>query len=129
VTDIPNITALRDGTEVRTQPIAYLVSAWPEDLAEHSDASTWCLTVRYRGGGLWGVHRGDGPSGPSLSASGEWSYGRADDENPDEWRAQHRFPLDRALALAREIAPKIRMVGMTTLECIAWHREHEGRDD
>ena len=126
--DVPNITVLRDGTEVRTQPITYLVSAWPEDLADNPDASTWCLTVRSWGGGLWGVHRGDGSSGPSLSASGEWSFGRADDESLDEWRAMHRFPLDRALALAREFAPKIRMVGTTTLECIAWHKQR-GADD
>lgn len=39
-----------------------------------------------------------------------------------EWRARHRFPLEKALELAREMAPKVQVNGLTTLECIEQHR-------
>lgn len=97
-------------SEIRTQVTSYLVTAWPEDLADNPDALTWCVTVE-RIGGEWAVLRGDGPGGPWLSPDGEWTYG------------PHRYPLEQALEMAREMAPKVRFNGLTTLECIAWHRE------
>ena len=112
MTDMPNVT-VRDGAEIRTEVTSYLVTAWPEDLAGNPDASSWCVTVERRGDGEWAVLRGDGSGGPRLSPVGEWTYDR------------HRYPLERALELAREMAPKVRIMGMTTLECIAWHRQQE----
>ena len=111
--------------EVRILPVSYLVTAWPEDLADNADAATWCITVEYRGHGLWAVLRGSGHRSPCLSTDGRWSYEHIPSERTDEWRAKHRFPLERALELAREMAPKVLINGMSAWECIIWHRERQ----
>lgn len=113
---------------VRVEPVEYLVTAWPEDLAANPDAASWCVTVSRRAPGLFGVFRGVGGK-QCLGVDGEWDYEPGSDERSDDWKSAHRFPLDEALELAREWAPKVSMMGRTALECIAWHRKQEAADE
>jgi hypothetical protein len=114
-------------SEVRTIPTSYLVTAWPEGEDDHPDAHHWCVTVQYRGPGKWAVLQGDSGSKFCLGTDGEWDYEPSPSNREDDWLATHRFDLERALELAREHAPKIRINNFTTLDCIAWHREREAQ--
>lgn len=114
---------MADDGSVRTVAASYTVTAWPEGMADCPDAAAWCVTVEARGRGLWAVVRGTGYGAPCLDSDGNWAYEPIPPGRDDEWRARHRFPLERALELAREIAPRLEVNGMTTLERIALHRE------
>lgn len=104
---------------VRIFPRAYLVTIWPDDLMNNPDSGSFCLYVAYRAPGRWGVFRGSPDGGASLGADGTWSFNT---EDSDEWRDKYRFPLDEALGLALREAPRVRIMGMTAQECVAWHR-------
>lgn len=103
-------------TEVRVEPTRYIVTCWPEDMQDHPNADTWSITVMERGRGLWGVFMGQGEGlSRRLDIDGEWDF--PDREAPD-FRDRYLFPLGLALQLAREAAPKIRIMGVTALEII-----------
>jgi hypothetical protein len=63
-------------TEVYVRPREYQLTIWPEGMQDEIDAGTWCLTVAYRGGGLWAVFRGQGNGGPCFGRDGSLSFGR-----------------------------------------------------
>ena len=91
---------------------------WPEDIADNIDAAVWCVTVEARGHGLWGVYRGTGSGAPCWGEHG-WGYEPLPSSRTDEWRATHRYTLERALEIARELAPKVTLNGLTALEAVA----------
>ena len=109
--------------EVRVLTRSYEVTIWPDDLADDTDASLWCLSVYYRGAGRWSVSRGSGDGGPSLGRDGTWSFDKPrfieDDAEREAWYANYRFTEQDAIDLAREWAPKIRVCGKTAAEVVA----------
>ena len=104
--------------EVYARPTRYEVSVWPDEI-ECMDSDTWKLAVEYRGEGKWAVSR----SRQCLGADGRWDWEPLPSSREDDWLAQHRFPLDAALDLARKHAPGVTINGMTALEVLARHRE------
>lgn len=118
---------LPDGTEIRTEAVAYTVSAWPQDLADDPERGHWTCRVAHRGRGLWAVVRGDADGGPVLDSSGRWDFEPIPSEREDDWLQAHRFPLERALELAREACTGIVVNGMNVA---AWKRARgAGRHD
>ena len=95
-------------------PTVYTVTCLPEHV---EDASSWSLTVEYRGRGLWAVKR----HSHNLARSGEWDYEHIPAEREDEWLAEHRFPLEEALELAKQAAPDVIVNGLTPADLLAWH--------
>lgn len=94
------------------RPTGYSVSCLPEgDVNEH----LFAIDVAYRGRGLWAVvrHR------ECLGANGAWSWELLPSSREDEWLESHRFPLDKALELAKAAAPHITVNGHTVAEALA----------
>lgn len=96
------------------EPTAYTVTCLNEEV---EGAHAWALTVEYRGRGSWAVKR----NVFCLSRAGEWDYEMRPSEREDEWLAEHRFPLDEALELAKQAAPHVIVNGMTPADLLAWH--------
>lgn len=90
----------------------YVVNCVPED---DINAPAFEITVAYRGRGLWAVKR----HSFCLGTSGAWDYEFIPSGREDEWLAEHRFPLDRALHLARAAAPNVVVNGHTVTEALA----------
>jgi hypothetical protein len=99
------------------------VTIWPEGLISRPesamDADTWKVTVEYRGNDLFAVCM---PVRKCLGRDGTWDYEVRPSEREDDWLAAHRFPLDEALDLARQWAPRIKLNGMTAAEVLARHQ-------
>jgi hypothetical protein len=90
----------------------FVVNCLPED---DINAPAFEIKVVYRGRDLWAVKR----YSSCLSSSGEWDYEHIPSEREDEWLATHRFPLARALELARAAAPDVTVNGHTVTEALA----------
>lgn len=107
---------------VYTRPAVYDVTVWPQEMADSPescmDADTWKVTVEKRGLGTWAVCR----MGSCLGISGEWDREPTPSSRDDDWLEDHRFPLETALDLAREHAPKVRINGITATEIVERHR-------
>lgn len=58
------------------------------------------ITVKYRGGDLWGVFRG----GQCLSTSGKWDWEPLPSARTKNWITNHRFSESDALAAALKLA-------------------------
>ena len=78
----------------------YTVSMLPED---DINAGAFDITVAYRGHDLWAVSR----SRRCLGRDGTWDWEPIPSERDDEWLAEHRFPEQEALRLAKEQAPLV----------------------
>jgi hypothetical protein len=104
--------------EIYVRATAYEVSVFPD---EFEDASTWTLSVEYRGADRWAVLMRAG-SRTCLNRDGEWAWEISPSERTDEWLAQHRFSLDEALDLARRHAPGVTMNSLTAVEVLERHR-------
>lgn len=89
----------------------YVVSVLPFDHEEHP---YWTVDVQRRSKDRWAVVR----NGRVLNADGLWSGETQDDRDDDEWLAAHRFDLDTALSLARQVAPTLRSNGLSVLEVL-----------
>lgn len=109
--------------DIRQVVTEYLVTAWPEDMADIPDARHWCVTVVSRGHGKWAVLEGRSGSRYCLGTDGEWDLEPSPSNREAGWLATHRFDLERALELAREMAPKITINGKTTLDAIEFCRQ------
>jgi hypothetical protein len=106
--------------EIRVLPRIYEVTAWPEELAEESDADVFCVMVWHAGKGQYCLSRGMGYPpwhGLLLLTTGEWGAGKP-----------ARMTLDEALAEAEFWAPHIMVNGWTAAQCIAWHQAGCPRD-
>lgn len=98
--------------EPTVQVTEYTVSVLPED---DVNASSYAITVAYRGRGLWAVSR----HRQCLGKDGEWDWESLPSERTDEWLAEHRFDVDTALRLAKEAAPHIVVNGFTVADVLA----------
>jgi hypothetical protein len=107
-------------TEVREIPECYTVTIWPEG-TECGHAAMWCLTVAYRGRGLWVVLRGGEGSRVCLAADGQWDIEPNPSSRDDVWLADHRFDKETAFKLARRLAPHITVNGCTVTEAMTEH--------
>lgn len=98
--------------EPAVRTTAYAVSCVPED-----NINAWHFTVKveYRGRGLWAVTDGIG----CFNIDGDRSYESTTSERRDEWLAEHRFELDTALALAKRVAPLLRVNGYSVADVLA----------
>lgn len=101
-------------------PIAYAVSCLPLD---DINASNFTIYVRRRALNSWAVLLRDTWC---LSREGTWHTEPIPSERTDEWKAQHRFPLEEALRLAREMAPKIEVGKWTVTDALARAKEAPG---
>ncbi len=108
-------------TEPRTTVTSYEVSIWPEDCT-CLDSAIWCCSVVYQGYGNWSVRRGSSSNAPCLGSDGRWHYERLPSSRTSEELARDRFPLEEALKLAREMAPKVTVNGATSEEALARHQ-------
>jgi hypothetical protein len=109
-------------TGVRATVTSYEVSIWPEDCSG-MDSAMYCCSVAYAGYGNWSVQRGSASSGaPVLGTDGKWHYERLPSDRTRKELAGHRFDLETALALAREMAPKVTLNGLTAEQALARHQ-------
>lgn len=92
------------------QVTEYTVSLLPEG----PDASSYEITVSYRGRGLWAVAR----HRMCLGGDGEWDWESLPSERAEEWLLAHRFDLDTALRLAKEAAPGIVVNGRSAVDAV-----------
>lgn len=95
------------------RPTTYTVTCLPEDELE---ASSWALTVEWRGRGLWAVKHGSF----CLSRTFEWDYEMRPSAREDEWLRAHRFTLEEALDYAKRAAPQVIVNGFTPADLLAW---------
>ena len=109
-------------TEPRVTVISYEVSIWPEDCSG-MDSAVYCCSVVYSGYGNWTVRRGSASSdAPVLGTDGQWHRERLPSERTKEELAAHRFDLETALKLAREMAPRVTVNGLTAVQALARHQ-------
>lgn len=89
----------------------YTVCALPP---EHPEHQTFAIRVAWRGSmdpdrldRCWAVcwH------GRCINVSREWDYEPSPSNRTDAWIKRHRFTLDKALALARAVAPEVSVNG------------------
>lgn len=73
------------------------------------DWHCFALTVRWTGEDRYAVVRHQ----QAMAADGSWAWQTADNRSSEEWLAEHRFDLERALALAHQYAPEVRVNGIT----------------
>jgi hypothetical protein len=92
----------------------YQVCAVPEGIP---GAYNWAITVEYRGGGLWAVLDG----AEVVDARGRAHVEPRPSDRTDRWRRKHYLPEDRALALARRLAPTIVVSGYSVADVLARH--------
>lgn len=99
---------------VREWVAAYIISAAPDG---RPDSHLWYVRVEA------GLNRGDGTTlwavrhlGWCLGTDGEWEYEPVSSDRTPEWLAGHRFALEVALPLARQVAPTVVVNGKTAAE-------------
>lgn len=96
----------------------YVVNAIPEDLCV--DYYAWNINVSWRGpDDLWAVVH----IGSCLGQDGRWDYERSPSNRGENWKKTHRFPLEEALRLAYEAAPKLEINGYLPADIIAKYAE------
>ena len=103
-------------------PTAYAVSVVPFDHPS-PDAHSFTLTVQrtnFQNEQLgWAIRR----ASFCLSSNGEWDYEPLPSSRDDDWLEAHRFPLQRALALAERHAPDVKVNGWRASEFTERHAE------
>jgi hypothetical protein len=109
-------------TEPRTAVTSYEVTIWPEECSG-MDSAMYCCSVMYSGHGNWSVRRGSASSdAPVLGSDGKWWRERLPSERRRSELAEHRFDLETALKLARDMAPRVELNGVTAREALARHQ-------
>lgn len=91
----------------------YAYTALPEG---HDDSPHFTVYVRYRGAGRWAVMRYDRDA---LGVDGEFNWEPSPSNREDDWLDTHRFDLETAQRMAREVAPKMRVNGWTVDRVLA----------
>ena len=108
--------------DARVTVTSYEVSIWPEDCSG-MDSAMYCCSVTHSGYGNWSVRRGSASSdAPVLGIDGQWHHERLPSERTKRELAEHRFDLETALKLAREMAPRVTINGQTAEEALARHQ-------
>lgn len=103
--------------EVHVDVTRYEVSVLP---AGDINRRYFTLYVESRGGGKWAVTNG---FRECVGRDGIWSHDSLPSERADEWLAAHRFDLDTALQLAKQVAPNITVNGHTAINALAQEQE------
>lgn len=107
---------------VRTIAISYEVTIWPEGCSG-MDSAMYCCSVVHSGYGNWSVRRGSASSdAPVLGRDGQWHYENLPSGRTSEELAEHRFDVVTALGMAREMAPKVEINGLTAEQALARHQ-------
>lgn len=109
----PDNQSVEEDYEVTERVSRYTYSLLPENNPPGSTA--WEVTVEERGHGLWAVMN----MGNCLNAKAKWDYEPIPSSRTDAWLAKHRFPLEEARRLARQVAPSITWNGMTAVDLLA----------
>lgn len=107
-----------DDLEVTVTPTTYTVTAIPPDLT-HPELHLWAVTVEYRSSGRYAVLH----LGRCLTRTGKWEYEGSPSGRTTGFRARTRFPLEEALALAKQQAPHTCVNGFTVPAIIERHRK------
>ncbi|GHD70389.1 hypothetical protein GCM10010317_077620 [Streptomyces mirabilis] len=94
------------------RPTRYIVNLLPDTAAE---AHVFEITVEWRGADRWAVLR----NGWCLDSNGKWDYEMRTSEREDDWISWHRFDLDTAIRLAKEVAPGVTVNGRTAADALA----------
>ncbi len=89
----------------------YEVSCLPQD---NINADLFTLTVEERSPGRWAVLR----SGFCYDVDGNREYESIPSGRADEFKARFRFDLDVALAIAKKIAPMIKVNRYTVADAL-----------
>jgi hypothetical protein len=98
----------------RTEVREYIVTAWPEGPEFADEAWLWEISVhRTRIPGMWAVTQRSSDL-PIMTKKGNWSW-----TMPRSLRSSCYMPLDQAMALALEAAPKVTINGWTLEDAIA----------
>jgi hypothetical protein len=109
-------------TDARVTASSYEVSIWPEECSG-MDQAMYCCSVVYSGYGNWSVRRGGASSdAPVLGADGEWHHERLPSDRTRKELARDRFDLETALRLARDMAPRVTLNGLTAEQALARHQ-------
>lgn len=101
--------------EPTVQPTGYVVSCLPEG---HDERFTYTIQVRHTGHGRFAVKHGI----RFYGTDGTWTYEPdfdEDDAAEAAWLAAHRFELDTALRLAKELAPTLTYRGRTVADALS----------
>lgn len=96
---------------VTEQVTSFEFSVLPVD---HPDRRHLTVTVSYRGKGGWAVTH----CGECWSTTGGWEYEAMPSAREEQWLAEHRFDLDTAKAIARELAPGLVVNGDTAADVL-----------
>jgi hypothetical protein len=106
---------------VTVQPAAYVVTIWGDHVC--TDAIVFSLMVEDRGDGQWSVSPGQ-YSKPRFALD---AAGRVYTDCPDDPRL--RFPLEKALEIARAHAATFTRAGVTPAAAYARHQAGGCDDD
>jgi hypothetical protein len=98
--------------EVTVEARRYTVCAVPEGNVNRYHFE---IHVEWRAPESWAVVR----QAFCLGTDGDWEYESIPSERAEEWKATHRFPLERALELAKAAAPHVTVNGWTVAQTIA----------
>jgi hypothetical protein len=90
----------------------YDVSCLPPD---DESAALFTLRVEYRGRGLWAVMDG----AFALDADGNGDFEPSASNRDGDWLAKYRFPLDKALEIAKRAAPLMTVNRWTVSDALA----------
>ena len=112
-------------TDLMVHQTEYMISALP---VTHHEVTLFAVWVQWRGGARVGgdVDRYSVSSWQSGGANqvwhvgdGGWVYESIPSERSDEFLAATRYPLVRALEIAREVAPMVTVNGWTPSAVLA----------
>lgn len=133
MTDTEPTPTVVDGVTIYTRPIAYTVSAAPED---PYDGNLFALKVEYTGAFRWAEPRPEDQqwavrmrSHWCLSKSKKWDMESIPSEREDDWLLEHRFDLPTALRLAAEMAPTVSINGLEARDYLAYRTRRDARRD
>ena len=100
----------------------YTVSCFPEG---DSEASSWDVTVEERGPGRWAVCRW---GNRVYGRRGQERFEPSPSNRSEAFKRAYRFDLDEALDIAKRIAPKIVVSGMTPADELRLRQQQGGHD-
>lgn len=104
-------------TEPSVEIVKYSVTAAEPELIGDINMLPYTLTVEQRGPNSWAIIW----IGRDLDVNGKWDNAPLPSSRSDEWLSTHRFTLDRALAIAKAIAPTLTCNGSTIEDTEQWY--------
>jgi hypothetical protein len=108
--------------DVTVEPTRYEVTAYPFHDINRSD---WVITVERRAEDAWAVLR---RSSCWNRRTKQWDHEPLPSSRTDAFKRTHRFPLEQALTIACEQAPKLTMMGWTVESATEQARQWQTED-